>query len=121
MKLLRRSLLAVLFVASMYAGWQFLEGNSDPVSVHYVVGDATDVALWRALVVAGLLGALITAASMGLGLARSRLETRRYRKALEDLEGEVHQLRNLPLVSDEEPASAKDVLVASGGGVGRGS
>lgn len=119
MKLLRRSLWAVLFAALVYGGWGFLEGNSDPVRIHYVVGDLPAVPLWQALSGAGALGVLVGTVAMGLGLTRSRLETRRYRKALARLEAEVHQLRNLPLVSDEEIPPAEDALVASGGGAGR--
>ncbi len=119
MKLLRRTLVLVLFAVAVYGGWGFLDGNANPVTIHYVVGDLAGVPLWQALLGAGLLGALLALAATGLGLARARLEARRYRKALVNLEAEVHQLRNLPLVSDEQAPSAEEILVASGGGAGR--
>jgi uncharacterized integral membrane protein len=119
MKLLRRSIFGVLFAGLMVGGWLFAHSNSETVRVDYLMGELAEVALWKALTGAGALGALVAALAMGFGLLRSRLESRRYRRELLDLESEVHQLRNLPLVSEEPPLSGDPALALSGGGAGR--
>jgi hypothetical protein len=100
MKWLRRLLAGGLLVGLLYGGWLLVDGNAELVRIDYLVGEVVDVALWRALVAAFAAGAVAALAVMGLGLIRARLETREYRKALAGHETEVHQLRNLPLVSE---------------------
>jgi len=109
MRVVRRLLVVVLFVAALVLGWWFARANSAAVTVDYLVGRLGDVSLWAALLGAFAAGAAVAG---GIGLyqiAKLQLVRRRYRKAVRSLEAEVHQLRNLPLAVDapalEEPAS----------------
>jgi uncharacterized integral membrane protein len=119
MVMLRRVLLGLSFVALLVGGWRFAAQNSDLVKVSYLAGETPSVALWLALLFAFGLGALVAGLFTGLGLARTRLLARRYRKAVAGLEAEVHQLRNLPLI-DEDPAAQTDPPSVSGGSSGQG-
>jgi hypothetical protein len=49
-------------------------------------------------------------------LARLGLVNRRYRKAVDGLEAEVHQLRNLPLVADATADPAREGAAAAARG-----
>jgi hypothetical protein len=104
----------------LVAGWRFAHSNGDPVSVNYLFGEITDVAMWQVLLSSVGLGVLVTALVLGLQLAAARLAARRTRKQLESLESEIHQLRNLPLTESQPHASprssAKKALTAAGGG-----
>jgi len=109
MRVVRRLLVVVLFVAALVLGWWFARANSAAVTVDYLVGRLGDVSLWAALLGAFAAGAAVAG---GIGLyqvAKLQLVRRRYRKTVRSLEAEVHQLRNLPLAVDapalEEPAS----------------
>ena len=120
MVLLRRALLALVFVAVLIGGWRFAVQNSAQVTVSYLAGETPSVALWLALLAAFALGAGIAALFSGFSLARAGLLARHYRKTVAGLEGEVHQLRNLPLV-DEDPTLPEEPLDVSGGASGRGA
>lgn len=97
---LPRVIALALFVGALLAGWRFASENASGVRVHYLIGETPDVALWKALLLAFAVGA----ACAGLGWLRlaikNGLMSRRYRKMLNDLESEIHQLRNLPLAPD---------------------
>ena len=101
MRLARRLLAIVVFVGLLYAGWEFADSNSEPVPVHYPGGAFEKRALWVILLVAfgsGVVLATLVAVVRG---ARIRLVSRRYRKLVDSLQSEVHQLRSLPL--SEQP------------------
>lgn len=122
MTMMRRGgqLLVVLGPIGLFVyGWFFAANNSDPVQVDYLFGSLAPLALWKVLGAACLAGSFIVAFVMGFGWGRARLESRRYRKAMRDLEAEVHQLRNLPLSADDPIGSVSEGLAQSGGGAGR--
>jgi uncharacterized integral membrane protein len=101
MRVVRRLLGIGVPVALVWLGWQFAGRNSSPVTIDYLVGESGEVSLWVALVTSFAAGTAI-AALVGLyQMAKLGLGARRYRKAVRGLEAEVHQLRNLPLVTEE--------------------
>jgi len=104
MRMVRRLLGLALFLAALVGGWRFASRNPAPVHVDYLVG-TLDEPLW--LVLAAAFGAGALAASL-FGLyhsARLSLVARRYRRIAAGLEGEIHQLRNLPLATLQEGAA----------------
>lgn len=128
MTTVRRVALIAVIVLILVAGWRFAHENEAIVSIDYVLGRTADVALWKALLMATATGVLIAGAYLGMALLRARLESRRYRKAMVNLESEVHQLRNLPVVasgaaisgtasSGRGAAAAPGADVAEGGAV----
>jgi uncharacterized integral membrane protein len=121
MRTARRLLGIAIFVALLVAGWRFAAENSQVVTIHYVVGHFEGVSVWLALLCAFLAGAVVVGLLGMVGAAKLRLEARRYRKAVRDLEAEVHQLRNLPLTAEEADVSEPRDQVASLGGPERGS
>jgi len=118
MRLTRRLLAVAMFVALLVAGWQFAHVNSATVTINYLAGVVEGVSVWLALCVAFALGAVASGVIGLLQLARLGMLTRRYRKTVRGLEAEVHQLRNLPLVSEEPEL---DDAGAPGGVLERGS
>jgi len=98
--MLRRVLLALVFVALFAVVWQFVGGNQGPVSIDLVFLQLS-VPLWAALLGAFGLGALSAGASLVYELAKKSFAARRYRKQMAGLESEIHQLRNLPLAAPE--------------------
>ena len=113
MRLARRVAGVVFFVAVLVFGWQFAASNSQRVAIFYLWGSIEDVPLWAVMVAAFGLGA---AAVFVLGLypyTRLGMVARRYRRTVNDLESEVHQLRNLPLSTDEPPDAGSDEPVAA--------
>jgi uncharacterized integral membrane protein len=120
MRWARRIAWIALFILLLVGGWRFAAQNSQVISIDYLVGRFEEVTVWLALLCAFAAG-LAVAALAGLARgARLRLEARRYRKAARDLEAEVHQLRNLPLSTEEIESAERPDELASLGGVGRG-
>lgn len=117
MGVVRKIVWVAVFLAVLIAGWMFAHGNDAPVRVDYVLGHTPEVALWKVLVVAAAVGAFGAGWVMGWRLLRARLEARRYRKAMLELESEVHQLRNLPVVGGGPADSATVSAVAGGGAI----
>lgn len=117
MRILRRIGLLAAFVAVLVGGWMFAQGNGDPVRVDYLFGETADVVLWKALAVVAVIGAAMPFLVMSFWLFVARLEVRRLRKALRELETEVHQLRNLPAVSDDPVDVPTVAAVAAGGAI----
>lgn len=103
---LRRLFGIVLFAALLVGGWRFRAGNESTVDVSFVLGSVPGVPLWLALGFAFALGALAIALPFTWWLARSGLLVRRYRRAVQKLESEVHELRTLPLASEAPPRGA---------------
>ncbi len=102
MRLARRLFAIVVFMGLLIAGWQFAASNADPVPVHYPGGVFTARALWVVLLVAFSSGAALAALVAVVRGARIRLVSRRYRKLVECLQAEVHQLRSLPLSEQQQ-------------------
>jgi uncharacterized integral membrane protein len=101
MRMLRRLLLVLVFVALFYGAWRFVAGNEAPISLDLVFFQLPQVPLWSALLGAFALGALCAGASLVYQLLKKSFTARRYRKELAGLESEIHQLRNLPLAAPE--------------------
>jgi uncharacterized integral membrane protein len=116
--LVRRIVMAAVFVAVLVGGWRFAGSNSAPVTVNYLAGEFSDVALWTVVLVSFCLGAGSVAFFALVERARAALLTRRYRKTVAGLETEVHELRNLAL--EPEPAAAPSDLVAGSSGTATG-
>lgn len=121
----RRLVGVALLAGVMVGGWQFAAKNATPVSIDYVFGQIEGVTLWQALLGAFASGALLVGVLHLYGVLKHGLVTRRYRKAVDGLEAEVHQLRNLPLAPEEsapnDSDSANPVPVTPDGALGRGS
>ncbi len=100
MRLLRRSLWVIVIAALLYVGWRFPTENAEGIAISYLFGTFEAVPVWVALLAAFGIGALLATMASSLRVAKLGLTTRRYRKTVNDLEAEVHQLRNLPLSSD---------------------
>ncbi len=103
MTTLRRILTLAVFVGLMVLGWEFAGSNSGPITVNYLVGEFTGIALWLVLLVSFGLGAACVLVFAAFSRVQAGLVARRYRKTVASLESEVHQLRNLPL-NPESPA-----------------
>ena len=121
MRIARWVLGIAVFVALLVAGWRFASDNSQVVTVHYVLGQFEEVSVWLALLCAFAAGAVVVGLLGVFGSVKLRLEARRYRKAVRGLEAEVHQLRNLPLTSEDADVSEPRDEVALLGGPERGS
>jgi uncharacterized membrane protein YciS (DUF1049 family) len=117
MRIFRRIGLVAAFVAVLVGGWMFAEGNDAPVRIDYLFGETPDVVLWKALAAVAAIGAVAPLLVMSFWLFVARLEVRRLRKALRELETEVHQLRNLPAVSDDPVEVPATAAVAAGGAI----
>ena len=97
MRWARRIALIALLVALPVGVHLFVSRNSHAVSIDYLGGRWEEVEVWAILLSAFGAGCSLAAFLALLRGARLRLELRRYRRAVRDLESEVHQLRNLPL------------------------
>lgn len=104
MRSVRRLIAVAIFVAALVVGWRFANANLEPVSVHYLLGAIDGIPLWAALVASFAAGAVVVGLGALVPLARLALTARRWRKVARGLEGELHQLRNLPLVSPSDSA-----------------
>ncbi len=118
MRLARRLLAVVVFLGLLVAGWQFADSNAQPVPVHYPGGVFEERALWVVLLVAFGSGVVLTASVAAVRGARVRLVSRRYRKLIDSLQAEVHQLRSLPLSEQPRTLSSDSAPPA---GLERGS
>lgn len=117
MTLLRRGFVVVLFIGLVWACVEFIQRNAEPIAVDLVAITLEGVLLWKLLASVCGIGFGLAVLGMGFGSLRARMETRRYRKALRELESEVHQLRNLPLERGVED-SADPILATTSGGSG---
>ncbi len=118
MRLARQLLAVAVFVGLLIAGWTFANNNSELVSVSYPGGEFAERARWVVLLVSFGSGVVLTAFVAVLRGARIRLVSRRYRKLVDRLQAEVHQLRSLPL-SDQPRTLGSDSVPPAG--LGRGS
>ena len=119
MTLARRLITVVVLVGLLGAGWKFADSNALPlVAVHYPGGKFPERALWVVLLVAFGSGVVLTASIAAVRGARIRLVSRRYRKLVDSLQAEVHQLRSLPLSEQPHTLGSDSVPPA---GLARGS
>ena len=112
MRIVRRLITAVVFVALLVVGWKFAASNAQPVVVHHPAGEFTARALWVVLLAAFGSGVVLAAAIAAVRGARIRLVSRRYRKLVDNLQAEVHQLRSLPL--SDQPVPIADSVPTEG-------
>ena len=110
MRLLRKLLAALVFVGLLVVGWRLAHDNAQTVQVRYVVGSSPELALWKALLAASGVGALLCAGPLGFAWARARLEPRRYRKLLRRRDRGLQDLRG----NDAEPAESGPEGVGQG-------
>jgi uncharacterized integral membrane protein len=113
MRLARRLLTIVVFVGLLVAGWKFAASNAAPIAIQYPTGEFAPRALWVVLLLAFGSGVVVTALVATVRGARIRLVSRRYRKLVDNLQAEVHQLRSLPL-SDQPHAAGPDSGLTEG-------
>ena len=122
MKILRRIIALGSFIFCLVVGWNFATRNGGAVRVDLLLGVVEDAKVWLVIVVSAALGATFAALISATLLLRSGFLARRYRKAITELETEVHQLRNLPLAVEDLTRSdgtsvpgAGSALKAAGG------
>ncbi len=121
MRVARRALGFGLFVGALALGWAFGGRNSSPIAVDYLLGVTPAAPLWGVLLGAFALGIGGVGAWGAFQVAKLRLVGRRYRKKIEALESEVHQLRNLPLADEPGPGNPLSADPAPGSALGRGA
>jgi uncharacterized integral membrane protein len=105
MRWLRRWIGVALVAALLIGGWRLAHENGGTVAVSYLFG-AIEMPLWEALLIFFAAGFALAGSGWLWHSVRARMIERRYRKAVGGLEAELHQLRNLPLATDGEQASA---------------
>lgn len=98
----RKGLWVLVFVALLVVGWRFAHQNESAVSVHYLFGQTSEMALWKIIGLATSAGAVCVGVVMGWALLRARFEARGYRKKMLAFESEVHQLRHLPVAGGKK-------------------
>jgi len=92
-----------LFVAIFWLGWSFRAENATPIDLDLIWIQFPNVEVWRVILVAIGAGAVGSAIVVGFAWLRSRLLNRRYRRTIQRLETELHELRSLPLTGSEPP------------------
>ena len=97
---------AALFAALLVFGWRFRVSNETEVPVDFLVAALAPVPVWKLICATFLLGAAAAGLVCAFQLVRLSLTARRYRKALGELEAEIHELRTHPL---HAPGPAPDV------------
>ena len=106
MEWVRRLIVLAIFVGLLVTGWSLAARNGATVDVDGIVFQLEGVRVWVVLGTVFLAGGVLAALLLSVPLARGRLMQRRYRREMNALEAEVHQLRNLPLgMSDESDDS----------------
>jgi len=117
MQWFRRTFVLASGLGLLWTAWSFRAGNADVIDVDLVFARLPGVALWQALSLFLASGLLIGGLVAGLGWVRQRLLNRRYRKAIEKLESEVHQLRSLPLSGSVRAETDESVVRGRAGSV----
>ncbi len=97
----------VFFAGALWLGWSFRAGNAGPIDLDLIWLQIPSIELWWSLVLAAGFGGTIATLVVGFAWLRIRLLNRRYRKAIERLESELHQMRSLPLASSGTAAFAE--------------
>ena len=107
MVIVRRIAGLLLIGAVVYAGYRLTSANAIPVDIDLIWLRFPNLPLWLALSASFALGAgVIGLLALG-SISRKALTARRYRKAVNRLEAEVHQLRNLPLSAEGAEGARK--------------
>jgi uncharacterized membrane protein YciS (DUF1049 family) len=95
-----------LFVGTLWLGWSFRSGNTEPFELDLIWITLPNVELWWLVLVSFGTGAFFSAVITGFAWLRGRLLNRRYRKTIQRLESELHQMRSLPLAGSSSSADA---------------
>lgn len=109
--ILRRVFFAVVVIVLIVVVRLFPDQNQDVVDIDLLLTSVQGVRLWSALVVTFAAGAALALFVSSLLLLKAGLVGRRYRKAIADLEAEIHHLRNLPLATGGELQDEFDSVV----------
>ncbi|MDP6980325.1 MAG: lipopolysaccharide assembly protein LapA domain-containing protein [Myxococcota bacterium] len=109
MLMLRRVVLAAIVIALIVVVRLFPDQNDSRVDIDLLLTTIEGASLWLVLVVTFVGGALLAGLLSSLLLIKAGLLRRRYRKAIADLEAEVHHLRNLPLATGDTVDLGSDV------------
>ncbi|MBW2292400.1 MAG: LapA family protein [Deltaproteobacteria bacterium] len=99
--ILRRVFFAGVVIALIVVVRLFPDQNQDVVDIDLLLTSVEGVHLWFALAATFASGAALALFVSSLLLVKAGLVGRRYRKAIADLEAEVHHLRNLPLATGD--------------------
>lgn len=121
MRTARRLLALALVVGGAVVVYRFVQANETEVPVHLVAVELGPVPVSLALAVAFAAGLVLGAGGLLYSAARNALTARRYRKALEALERELHELRSLPLADEEGGAGGSRPPAGGGRRAARGS
>jgi len=91
-----------LFVGTLWIGWTFRASNSALIDLELIWVRVPDVEIWRIILLALLLGAVLSALLFGFAWLRQRLLSGRYRRVIKRLESELHEMRSLPLAGHRD-------------------
>ena len=108
MRVARRVLAVAAFVGLLVGGWVFAARHPQAVAIDYFLGRTGEVPLWIALLAAAALGGALVGGALFYQMLRLAMLARRYRRAVQRLELELHELRNLPL--DPDGHAVEDAL-----------
>ena len=97
MQTFRILLVLAVLLGLGWIAWSFRTGNAGVIDLDLVWVRLPGIAVWQALLVALSLGVGLGAIAVGFAWLRQRILNRRYRRAIERLEGEIHELRSLPV------------------------
>ncbi|MAI78602.1 MAG: hypothetical protein CL917_06665 [Deltaproteobacteria bacterium] len=109
MKVLKRIIAIAFLVAVWVMGWHFVGAHNEVVRLDYGMERFYELPFWQALLGAASMGGALIGLPMLFMLFRSRLISRHYRKQAEQLEEEIHELRNLPLAEAKEVSAEVSV------------
>ena len=108
MKWFRYAAIGVLLLAAVFVGL-LPANNALPVSIHYVIGQSSEVPLYAVILLSFAFGVFVASVPLIYTILKRGLVMRKYRKMMKGLEAEVHQLRSLPLSAE----SKSDALPAT--------
>ncbi|MCR9097944.1 MAG: LapA family protein [bacterium] len=107
--------LIVIFVCVNAVLWMFYAANTAVVTVDLLGLGVIEVTVWKLTLSCFALGAVVVLLMAGFFGLRGGELRRRYRKTIRRLEGELHQLRSLPLSTDREPPVAAETAAGGDG------
>ena len=114
MLLLRRIVAASLVVALLFVVRLFPDQNRGLVDIDLLIVSISGAELWLVLLVSFASGVGLSIAVSSLLWVKLGILARGYRKAISELEAEVHHLRNLPLASGDLGEPDRDFEAAVG-------
>jgi uncharacterized integral membrane protein len=96
-----KSLVRIVLASALalYTAW-IVATNGESVTVRLGFATLEGIPLWMPLVLALVIGSLVTGLLLSIPLLRLRLRLRRESRRVGELEQEVHGLRKLPLGED---------------------